>query len=193
MRKEKKNECHVAHCNTDHPFCNWPKSPKSNPCSQTMLHMQKKNLGFDDLNTSGYKMENPFPTSSTIPVGHYVAQLPGVTGNFCRQPYGYKTSAHMSWGDHTPPCGWPHSTALSMSSTAYWQIPLSLQSPHGTVLNQKCHRDQITRGICATNHIFQAQSQSCRCMNRTIHIFASHKHIGWVSFKIMPSAPSQCD
>lgn len=53
--------------------------------------------------TSGYKMENPFPTGSTVPVGHYIAQLAGITGNFCRQLCSYKTSGHISQGDHILP------------------------------------------------------------------------------------------
>ena len=107
----------------------------------------------------------PSQQAAQFQLTNSLAQLPGITGNFCRQPCSYKTSAHISQGDHTPP--WPHSTALYVSSTAYWQIPLSLQSPHDTVLNQKGHRDQITR--CHESHL--SSSKSKLLMRESHHLY----------------------
>lgn len=76
------------------------------------------------LKTSGYKMENPFPTGTTIPVGHYIAQVPGITGKLCRQICSSKTSGHISWGDHIRPG--PHFILLWEQR---WLLTRSAESP----------------------------------------------------------------
>lgn len=125
------------------------------------------------LRTSGYKTENPSPADSAPAVGHDIAQLAGITGNFCGQLCSYKTSGRISRGDHV--LSGPHLTALQEQR---WLLAHAAESPELTCCCPKSEmpRQSNHKSICAMNHI--------------IHILVSHKvHFLAVFHENAPSLP----
>lgn len=119
------------------------------------------------LKTSGYKMENPFPTGSTIPVGHYIAQLQGITGNFCRQLCSYKTSGHISRGDHILPR--PHFIVLLQQ---HWLLTNTAESPEPT---RHCPRSEMPQQSNHKRYLCQESHNSYFSPQSTFSIYLSRE------------------
>lgn len=95
--------------------------------------------------TSGYKVENPSPAGSAPAVGHGIAQLAGLTGNFRGQLCSYKTSGRISWGDHV----------LSGPTSQRWLLANAAESAELTRCWPKSETPQQSnhKSICAVNHV----------------------------------------
>lgn len=119
-------------------------------------------------------MENPFPTGSIIPAGHYITKLPGITGNFRRQLCSYKTSVCISQGDHSLPGSHfrvLHEQPCLLAETA--------ESPEPT---RYCPKSEMPQ---QSNHQRNLCQKTCNS-----HFFLPTKHIFCISFMRMPSALS---
>lgn len=130
-------------------LCNWQKSVYFMLTNRHCCICRRGILALLTSDTSGYKMGNPFPTGSTIAVAitwHNFQQWLATSVGSCAARQHLATVPRV-----ITPCRGPTSQ-LPRSTTGYWWILLSPQSPHDPVSNQKCHTDQIARGICARNH-----------------------------------------
>lgn len=125
-------------------------SPNSRLRSRGSRARPRGILAVMTLKTSGYKMENPSPAGSAPAVGHGIAQLAGLTGNFCGQLCSYKTSGRISRGDHV--LSGPHFTALQEQ---LWLLANAAESAELTRCCPKSETPQQSnhKSICAMNHI----------------------------------------